>query len=83
MTALEERMKKTVLGQVTWAEPEMNARCAACAYWAEKRTVKGVRLGVCKLVKVHSPEMNTVAFAGQDAIACPKFLRRPVVGGAQ
>lgn len=82
MTDLEERMRLTVLGQVTWAEPEKEARCAACAYWAQKSVRNGVEMGFCNLVKAHS-RMKQHLFAGQEAIACSQFLRRPLVGGAQ
>lgn len=83
MTDLEERRRLTVLGQVTWAEPEMGARCADCAYWEAQKVRNGVKVGTCGLVLVHAPRMKLVAFAGESAIACPKFLQRPLVGGLQ
>ena len=80
MTDLDTRMSLTLLGQVTWAEPEVGEKCAACAYWAKQKVRKdGTPVGVCKMVKVHS-KLNMVLFAGGVAVACPQFLRRPVVG---
>lgn len=81
MTSLETRMAMTVVGQVTWAEPEVGEKCASCAYWGLKKVRKdGVKLGVCAMVRVYS-KLNMVPFVGEAAIACPKFLARPAVGG--
>ena len=69
---LQERMTKTILGQLTWANPEMNAKCEDCQHF--KGEVGKAPLGKCALVKAHTKKVGA-SFDGKIAIACSKFER--------
>jgi len=69
---LEDRMKKTIKGQVTWANPDMNAKCDECRHF--KIDPKDRTLGKCNLVKAFTRKAG-VSFLGEIAIACSKFDR--------
>jgi hypothetical protein len=69
---LHERMTLTVKGQLTWANPEMNAKCDLCTHF--KPDEKKKPLGLCALVKAHTRKKG-VLFLGENAIACSKFER--------
>lgn len=73
---LEQRMKLTIKGQLTWADPDRNdgARCNICKHFArsERVTVKGN--GVCALVEAHTKKRG-LPFFGDMAIGCSKFQR--------
>lgn len=60
---LAERMRKTVLGQVTWADPDIGKKCWEC---------KNYKRGICTLVRVVSGKTG-VKYDGKRAIACSKF----------
>jgi hypothetical protein len=62
----------TKLGQVTWANPEMKAKCKDCRHF--KHDPNKPLLGKCALVKAHTKKAG-VSFDGKIAIACSKFER--------
>ena len=69
---LQERMTKTILGQLTWISPEMNAKCEDCRHFKIDPSKKP--LGKCALVKAHTKKVGA-SFDGKFAIACSKFER--------
>lgn len=68
---LQERMSMTVIGQVTWANPEMNAKCSECDHY-QIDPIKRDR-GVCALVKAFTKKKGKL-YKGENAVACSKFL---------
>lgn len=73
---LQERMAKTVKGQVTWADPSKGMKCTSCKHLsrvpahevgADKRACHR-----CDLVKLHTKKKG-MAFNGSLAIACSMF----------
>ena len=73
---LQERMSKTVKGQVTWADPDKGMKCKACKHLVR---VPSHEVGSdkrlchrCALVKLHTKK-NGVPFNGDLAIACSMF----------
>ena len=73
---LQERMSKTVKGQVTWADPDKGRKCISCKHLSRLPTHK---VGAdkrachkCDLVKLHTKK-DGVAFNGNLAIACSMF----------
>lgn len=69
---LQERMAKTVEGQVTWADPEIGQRCSACRHLQRHPKPRPFKPDQCRLVLAHSRRQGA-AFDGRQAIACPKF----------
>jgi len=69
---LQERINMTKLGQVTWANPEMKAKCESCRHF--KKDPNKPLLGKCALVKAHTKKVGA-SFDGKVAIACSKFER--------
>lgn len=69
---LEERISKTLKGQLTWANPDLKANCEDCAHF--KGEVGKLPLGRCALVKAHTRKVG-IPFDGKIAIACSKFER--------
>jgi hypothetical protein len=69
---LHERMTITVKGQLTWANPDLNAKCDACTHFKVEEKIKP--LGRCALVKAHTKKKG-VPFNGEIATACSKFDR--------
>ena len=69
---LQERMSKTVPGQVTWANPEIGQRCSACKYVQRHDKPKHPLTDQCKLVFMVS-RRHGVPFNAKQAIACSKF----------
>lgn len=67
---LKERMKKTINGQVTWANPDMNAKRDECRHF--KIDPKDKKLSKCDLVKVFTRKAGAL-FNGEMAIAYSKF----------
>lgn len=75
--SLEERMKMTVKGQVTWADPGRNsgARCDACRHFARLARANAKGNGVCALVQAHTRKPG-LPFFGDQAFGCSIFERR-------
>ncbi len=69
---LQERMAKTVLGQLTWANPELGKTCAECKHCATHPKPREFRPNVCQLVKVHTGRVG-LPFMASKAIACGKY----------
>ena len=75
---VQERMAKTVKGQVTWANPDLGKKCSGCAHIQKvprAELPKNPLIGVdhrCGLVKVHTGKKGE-AFNARTAIACNKF----------
>jgi DNA-directed RNA polymerase subunit RPC12/RpoP len=77
MTELNVRMSMTKPGQVTWAEPDIGYKCAACihAVKADAKEIKeNDKLAAhrCGLVKLHTGKKGVV-FNAYRATACSKF----------
>lgn len=77
MTELNVRMSMTKPGQVTWAEPEIGHKCAACIHAvkaASNEIKQSDRLAAhrCDLVKLHTNKKG-VLFNAYQATACSKF----------
>jgi hypothetical protein len=73
---LQERMAKTVKGQVTWADPSKGMKCKSCKHLSrvplhENRSDKRLNHR-CDLVKLHTKKKG-VPFNGDLAIACSMF----------
>jgi hypothetical protein len=73
---LQDRMAKTVKGQVSWADPEKGMKCISCKHLSR---VPPHKIGAdkrlahrCDLVKLHSKK-DGAAFNGNLAIACSMF----------
>ena len=69
---LEERMLKTVPGQVTWANPELGKNCKDCKHCLPHPKPKPQRGDRCDLVRVMTRKIGN-SFNGSTAIACSKF----------
>lgn len=69
---LTERMQKTILGQVTWANPDLGKKCIDCAYIARAVKIKDKKTHVCTLVLAVSG-IKGVPYDAKRAIACSKF----------
>ena len=67
-------MAKTVVGQVTWADPSLNKTCDQCSQCQRhpKPPKNGGLKDQCALVKVHSG-VEGAPFMARKAIACSKF----------
>lgn len=74
MADLQDRMSKTVLGQVTWANPDLGKKCFQCKHIKvhPKPSSDGRKMHQCALVKVHMRKPG-VPFDGNNAIACSMF----------
>lgn len=73
-TPLEKAMLLHQPGQITWPEPDLNLKCAACRHFYDQSKIKdGTAKGRCALVKAHHKRQG-VKFRS-TAIACPQFSR--------
>jgi len=74
---LAERIAVTHEGQVTWADPSLAKRCAACRHYASANISRGKQkdFGRCGMVKVMTRKPGK-PFDGQRAWACSKFEAR-------
>lgn len=71
---LQERMAKTVAGQVTWANPELGMKCRSCRHCSRLPHSEKTGTHICELVKLHTKKRG-VAFDPDRAIACTMFTR--------
>ncbi len=62
---LRERMTKTTVGQVTWADPKIGKTCAQCRFFDRKSKI-------CDKVKLVTGSKGK-PFNGDRAIACSVF----------
>jgi hypothetical protein len=69
---LQERMEKTVAGQVTWADPTRGKTCNDCRHSARHPKPKEHKPDVCNLVKIHTGKIGE-PYAARKAIACSMF----------
>lgn len=69
---LQERMQKTVAGQVTWADPDKGMKCSACRHIKRHERPKPHKPDQCALVWVHMRRKGE-PFDAKTAIACSKF----------
>jgi hypothetical protein len=69
---LEERMKLTTTGQVTWADPEKGMKCSACKHIKRHPKPRPFRPDQCGLVWAHMHRQGEPLDA-KKAIACSKF----------
>lgn len=73
-TPLEERMRKTQAGQVTWAEPALRLKCESCHHLVNLKMKKGEILGQCD--KVYVMQNKWSAHFNVNATACPEHKGR-------
>lgn len=66
-TPLEARMRATVNGQASWAEPRLNRDCTNCDHYQDYKGGKS-RKGTCRLF--FNRTGRTIAFDGAKAKAC-------------
>jgi len=69
---IQERINITKQGQLTWANPDIGAKCEECSHF--KNDPAKPPLGKFALVKAHTRKVGK-SFDGRFAIACSKFLR--------
>jgi hypothetical protein len=69
---LEDRMKLTVPGQVTWADPSKNAKCLTCDHVSRLPVKEKTGTHVCQLTKAHTRKRG-IAFTAGNAIACSMY----------
>lgn len=76
-TPLEQRMARTAPGQLTWAEPKLNATCFDCKHFTTNEDEVHRSLpdgkGICKACYVHG-QKKPKPYRGA-AIACPQLER--------
>ncbi len=70
-TPLDVAMGLHVPGQITWPEPDLGRKCAACRHFTTHQ-LKTAGKGRCDLVHKHGHVLG-VAFYGAAVIACPQF----------
>ena len=69
---LQERMAKTVEGQLTWADPSLGKTCADCKHREAHPKPREFKPDICTLVKIHTKKIG-VPFMARKAIACGKY----------
>jgi hypothetical protein len=69
---LQDRMRMTVDGQVTWADPSKEAKCSSCRHIGKHKKPKLFKEDQCKLVFLISRQ-HGVPFDAKKAIACSKY----------
>lgn len=69
---VQEGMNLTVIGQVTWADPEKGMKCSACRFAKLHPKPKPHKPNQCSLVMVHMRRAGE-PFDAKTAIACSKF----------
>lgn len=74
MADLQDRMSRTVVGQVTWADPDKGMKCISCKHVRKHPSPpsNGYRKYQCRLVFSHTRKQGH-PFDAEKAIACTMF----------